>query len=89
MGYETTAFTFYKGVANLEELMAYMENHKGNMPDSEMFAELSPGDQELIAGKGYIAEEPTDQEIIDEIPRTLRMALGLDKPSLSVTGEEA
>ena len=79
MGYEPTAFTFYKGVKDLDELYTYMDAHKGELPDCEMFAELSEGDLELVEGKGYIAEEPTDQEIIDEIPRTLREALGMSK----------
>ena len=74
---QPTAFTFYKGVANYDELIAYVQEH-GDMPECEMFAELRDGDDELIAGQGYIAEEDTDQEIIDEIPKTLKEALGID-----------
>ncbi|MBI4284196.1 MAG: hypothetical protein HY663_06985 [Chloroflexi bacterium] len=76
--YHTTAFTFYKGVKNWGEALAYFDKHK-ELPDCEMFAELSLGDFELADSLGgYIAEEDTDQEIIDEIPRTLKEALGIE-----------
>jgi hypothetical protein len=76
--YQPTAFTFYKGVKNWGEALAYFDKHK-ELPDCEMFAELSPGDFELADSfGGYIAEEDTDQEIIDEIPRTLKEALGIE-----------
>ena len=76
MSYDTTAFTFWKGVFSNEELTAYVQEH-GECPECEAFAELRDGDKELIAKDGYIEEAPTDQEIIDEIPKTLREALGL------------
>ena len=75
MSYETTAFTFWKGVSNKEELLAYVQEH-GDCPECEMFAELQEDKEDLIKGQGYIAEEPTDQEIIAQIPKTLREALG-------------
>lgn len=66
-----------------EELMAWMDSHNRWIPDCEMFAELHLGDEKLTEGKGYIAEEPTDQDLIDEIPRTLREALGLGPEDLN------
>ena len=73
-----TTFTYWQGVANFAELMAYMDTHNGDLPDCEMFAELSEGDEELIAGTGFIEEIPTDMddEELSQIPRTLREALG-------------
>ena len=70
MSYETTAFTFYKGVKHLQELREYIATY-GELPDCEMFAELSDEDFELVSGQGYVAEEATDQELIAELPRTL------------------
>ena len=70
------AFIYYKGVKNLKELIAFIENNPhGELPECELFLELSEGDFELVEGKGYIAEEPTDDELCSQIPRTLREAL--------------
>ena len=80
---EHIGYTFYKEVKNLAELMAYMDTHNGDMPDCEAFRELREGDEELIAGKGYIAQEPfglTQYEWY-QLPKTLRIALGLDGPN--------
>ena len=74
------AYPYYKGVKNYKELIAFMDNSPhGEMPECEMFAELSEGDFELIKGKGYIAEEPTDDELIKSVPRTLKEALGIER----------
>lgn len=68
-------FTFYKGVRNLSELKEYMIN-LGDMPECEMFQKKSKGDGRLIKGAGYIADETCDEEIFNELPKTLRECLG-------------
>lgn len=68
-------FTFYKEVKNGEELRAFIEK-TGGMPECEMFQRKSRGDDERIKDAGYIAEETCDEEIFNQIPKTLKEALG-------------
>ena len=67
-------FTYYKGVKNYQELIAYMDQ-RGEMPECESFKYLSPGDDKLIGKSGYIAEENFDDSLFRQIPKTLREAL--------------
>jgi len=71
-----TGYTFYRGVANYDELQAVLKD-TGELPDCESFKEWSEGDDELIKGTGYIAEETfmfSKQEWLD-LPKTLRDCL--------------
>jgi hypothetical protein len=42
-----------------------------------MFKLKETGDEEMIKGQGYIEEETCDDEIYNQIPKTLKEALGI------------
>ena len=68
-------FTFYKGVKDNQEMRDFLDK-TGDMPECEMFQRKSKGDEQLIKNAGYIAEETCDDEIFNQIPKTLKEALG-------------
>ena len=71
-------FTFYKGVRNYDELIAFMENDPhGEMPECESFKCLTAEGEGLADGYGYIAEEDFDDDLYEELPETLEEALGM------------
>ena len=69
-------YTFWRGVKNYNELRTYL-NKRHDLPDSEMFKLKETGDEEMIKGQGYIEEETCDDEIYNQIPKTLKEALGI------------
>ena len=73
-----TGFTYYKGVFNYNELIAYI-NCFGDLPECESFKYRVDGD-EKIAKNGYIAEELFDDDVWKEVPDNLFDALGKTYP---------
>ena len=67
-------YTFYIGIRTNKELRDYIEK-EDDMPECESFQELREGDEDLIKGKGYIAEEDFDDELFNELPKTLKEAI--------------
>jgi hypothetical protein len=81
---DTICYTFWRGVKNYKELMAYL-NKNGDLPNCEMFQTLKQGDAKLIKGKGYIEKEYCDTQLHKEIPQTLKEALGIDTDQVFIS----
>lgn len=70
-------YTFWQAVKNKKELSKFLEK-TGDLPGCEMFKYKKQGDQKMIKRAGFIATETCDEEIFNEIPNTLKEALGYD-----------